>query len=253
MLVYRRKAHSLMNRSLSNIEEYTKEELMNPEEVRDVLRWNYMERLYITKSGWEFLIEYYGYDGLYEIDKSIEYGFYGRSSAAGKDNSLSAYIEWIKESVERYPEVSDSVYKADRPQYIAMDAIRVGKTVEEVEELFGLQHEYVLELDRQVKEEKAKADRERRVSLAERRLSEGNRVEEVAAECGLPLDYVQELDKRCREIKLKSEKNKKMINALLKGEPAEKIAKLYELPLEYVQEFERKTENARRLRKSKGL
>lgn len=253
MLVYRRKAHSLMDRTLSNIEEYTKEELMNPEEVRDVLRWNYVEWLYITKSGWEFLIEHYGYDGLYEIDKSNKYGFYSWSSAAGKDNSLAAYIEWIRESIERYPEVSDRVYKDDRPKSIAKAALQVGKTVEEVVELFELQNEYVLELDRQVKEEKAEADRERRVSLAERRLSEGNRVEEVAIECELPLDYVQELDKRRREIKLKSEKNRKMINALLDGEPAGKVAQLYELPLEYVQEFERKTENARRLRKSKGL
>ncbi len=253
MLVYRRKAHSLMDMTLSNIEEYTKEELMNPEEVRDVLRWNYVEWLYITKSGWEFLIEHYGYDGLYEIDKSNKYGFYSWSSAAGKDNSLSAYIEWIKESIERYPEVSDRVYKDDRPKSIAKAALQVGKTVEEVVELFELQNEYVLELDRQVKEEKAKADWKRRVADARHLLCEDKTVEEVASECELPLEYVQELDKEHKAVKLRSEKEKKLVRALLDGEPAEKIAELSELPIEYVQECIRKTENARRLRKSKGL
>ena len=52
---------------------------------------------YITKSGWKFLIEYYGYERLLEIDKRS-----GWLSERTECN-LGEYIKWIQYEIESYP------------------------------------------------------------------------------------------------------------------------------------------------------
>ena len=90
------------------------------------------------------MIEHYGYEGLYEIDKSCDHGFC--SWYKDSDNSFAAYKNWINEMTESYPKVPDSVYKADTPQGIAELALKAGKTAEEVAELFEMPLDYVKSL-----------------------------------------------------------------------------------------------------------
>lgn len=49
--------------------EYTKEDLINPSKVEELFDYCQILEAYISKSGWEFLIQYYGYEKLYQIDK----------------------------------------------------------------------------------------------------------------------------------------------------------------------------------------
>ncbi|MBE6850771.1 MAG: hypothetical protein E7504_03385 [Ruminococcus sp.] len=42
---------------------------MKPEIVEELFDYCQILEAYITKKGWAFLIEYYGYEKLYEIDK----------------------------------------------------------------------------------------------------------------------------------------------------------------------------------------
>ena len=49
--------------------EYTRADLMNPDKVEELFNYCQILEAYVTKSGWDFLISYYGYDGLYNIDK----------------------------------------------------------------------------------------------------------------------------------------------------------------------------------------
>ena len=49
--------------------EYTRDDLMNPDKVGELFDYCQILEAYITKSGWDFLINHYGYDGLYDIDK----------------------------------------------------------------------------------------------------------------------------------------------------------------------------------------
>lgn len=52
-----------------NFIEYTKEDLTVPSKVEELFDYCQILEAYITKSGWDFLIQYYGYDKLYQIDK----------------------------------------------------------------------------------------------------------------------------------------------------------------------------------------
>jgi len=52
-----------------NYREYIKDDLMKPEVVEELFDYCQILEAYITKKGWEFLIDYYGYEKLYEIDK----------------------------------------------------------------------------------------------------------------------------------------------------------------------------------------
>ena len=150
MLAYCRKAFSLMDQSLNNIEEYTKQDLIDPEVIKMICRCYCYYGIHITRSGWEFLIEHYGYEGLYKIDKSCGNGFYDQRSSECADNSLEEYIKWINNRIESYPYVPDHVYISDRPEYIARSALEVGKTAEEVAQLFEMSLEYVKELERKI-------------------------------------------------------------------------------------------------------
>ncbi|MBE6877451.1 MAG: hypothetical protein E7496_12220 [Ruminococcus sp.] len=101
MLVYRRKIFSVMDRNLNNIQEYTEEDLKNPEIIQFLCNDYYFYDVHITKSGWDFLISHYGYDGLYAIDKSCQFGF----CRCHDDSSPEAYRKWIQERIAEYPHV----------------------------------------------------------------------------------------------------------------------------------------------------
>ena len=49
--------------------EYTAEDLRNPSKVEELFDYCQIREGYITKSGWDFLIQNYGYEELYRIDK----------------------------------------------------------------------------------------------------------------------------------------------------------------------------------------
>lgn len=52
-----------------NIREYTEEDLAQPSKVEELFDYSQILEAYITKSGWQFLITHYGYEGLYDIAK----------------------------------------------------------------------------------------------------------------------------------------------------------------------------------------
>ena len=54
-----------------NYREYIKDDLMKLEVVEELFDYCQILEAYITKKGWEFLIDYYGYEKLYEIDKKV--------------------------------------------------------------------------------------------------------------------------------------------------------------------------------------
>lgn len=70
-----------------NVLEYTKEQLMNPKIVEELFDYCQILEAYITKKGWFFLIDYYGYERLYEIDKA---------SGWIDADTLEEYKEWVK-------------------------------------------------------------------------------------------------------------------------------------------------------------
>lgn len=78
-----------------NYREYTKEELMNPETVKKIFDYCQILEAYITKQGWQFLIDYYGYEKLYEIDRKS-----GWLSGHSDNDCLEEYIEWVKYEIE---------------------------------------------------------------------------------------------------------------------------------------------------------
>ena len=150
MLVYERLGHSVMDKTLRCIREYTKDDLKDMETIRIICNNYCAQYLQITKSGWKFLIEYYGYEKLYEIDKSCDFGFYHWYGSENSDNSFEAYKKWIGKMIENYPSVPDSVHIDHRPESIARSALRVGKTIEEIAELFELPLDYVQKIKEQI-------------------------------------------------------------------------------------------------------
>ncbi len=78
--------------------EYTKQDLMNPQKVEELFDYCQILEGYITRRGWEFLIEYYGYKRLLEIDKRS--GWLSERT----DCSLEKYIEWVEYEIESYPD-----------------------------------------------------------------------------------------------------------------------------------------------------
>lgn len=49
--------------------EYSKEDLMNEKTLETIFDYAQILEAYITPKGWDFLIQYYGYDKLFQIDK----------------------------------------------------------------------------------------------------------------------------------------------------------------------------------------
>ena len=74
-----------------DVREYTKEDLLKPEKVEELFDYCQILEAYITKKGWQFLIENYGYDRLYEIDKRS-----GWLTERSSESSIEEYIEWVK-------------------------------------------------------------------------------------------------------------------------------------------------------------
>ncbi|MBQ2347201.1 MAG: hypothetical protein II388_02370 [Clostridia bacterium] len=66
-------------------------DLLQPEKVKELFDYCQILEAYITKKGWQFLIESYGYDKLYEIDKRS-----GWLSDQSTESNLEEYIERIK-------------------------------------------------------------------------------------------------------------------------------------------------------------
>ena len=52
-----------------NFIEYTKDDLAVPSKVEELFDYCQILEANITKSGWDFLIQFYGYEKLYQIDK----------------------------------------------------------------------------------------------------------------------------------------------------------------------------------------
>ena len=78
-----------------NYREYTKEELMNPEKVEELFSYCSILQAYIKAAGWRFLIDYYGYEKLFEIDK--------RSLWIDED-TLEEYIESVEVMISEQAE-----------------------------------------------------------------------------------------------------------------------------------------------------
>ena len=74
-----------------DVREYTKVDLLQPEKINELFDYCQILEAYITKKGWQFLIESYGYDKLYEIDKRS-----GWLSDQSTESNLEEYIERIK-------------------------------------------------------------------------------------------------------------------------------------------------------------
>lgn len=70
--------------------EYTEEELMNPKVVEEVFDYCQILEAYISKEGWSFLIDHYGYEKLYEIDKK---------SGWFDEDTLEEFIETVKQEM----------------------------------------------------------------------------------------------------------------------------------------------------------
>ena len=71
--------------------EYTEVELKNPEVVKEVFDYCQILEAYITKEGWAFLVDYYGYERLYEIDKI---------SGWFEEETLEGFIEAVKQEMK---------------------------------------------------------------------------------------------------------------------------------------------------------
>jgi len=76
--------------------EYTEEELKNPQVVREVFDYCQILEAYITKEGWGFLVNYYGYERLYEIDKTS--GWFDEKTLEG---FIEAVQQEIKDSIDK--------------------------------------------------------------------------------------------------------------------------------------------------------
>lgn len=74
-----------------NFKEYTKDELMDPSVLEKIFDYCQILEAYISKSGWEFLIQHYGYEKLYEIDKKSDWF---------DAESLEQYIVDVKANME---------------------------------------------------------------------------------------------------------------------------------------------------------
>lgn len=74
-----------------DLREYTKEELTDPKIVEELFDYCQILEAYITKQGWAFLIEHYGYEKLYEIDKK---------SGWLDDDTLEEYIASVEYEID---------------------------------------------------------------------------------------------------------------------------------------------------------
>ena len=83
---------------IHNYREYSKEDLMNPEIVEQIFDYCQILEASITKAGWKFLIEHYGFEELYKID--IKSGWLTDWLEEDSENPLSDYVELVKCEME---------------------------------------------------------------------------------------------------------------------------------------------------------
>lgn len=74
-----------------DIQEYTAEDLLDPQKVEELFDYCQILEADITKSGWRFLIDHYGYEALYEID---------RKSGWSPEDTIEGFIEWVAYKME---------------------------------------------------------------------------------------------------------------------------------------------------------
>lgn len=75
-----------------NVREYTEAELKNPAIVEEVFDYCQIREAQITEAGWAFLIQHYGYEKLFEIDKRSGW----LSDRCNNTGDITEYIEWVK-------------------------------------------------------------------------------------------------------------------------------------------------------------
>lgn len=75
-----------------NFKEYTKEDLSDISEVEKLFDYCQILEAYITKSGWDYLIQRYGYEGLYNIDQKS--GWFNAESLEELKQCVNAEIEY---------------------------------------------------------------------------------------------------------------------------------------------------------------
>jgi len=75
-----------------NFKEYTKEDLSDSFKVEELFNYCQILEAYITKSGWDYLIQSYGYEGLYKIDQKS--GWFNAESLEELKQSVDAEIEY---------------------------------------------------------------------------------------------------------------------------------------------------------------
>lgn len=75
--------------------EYTKENLKSCDTVIELFGYCEILEGLITKAGWQFLIDFYGYDKLYEMDKEALWY---------DGESIEDYINWVKYEIGISPE-----------------------------------------------------------------------------------------------------------------------------------------------------
>lgn len=74
------------------IKEYSREDLMKSTKVEELFDYCQILEAYITNAGWEFLIQFYGYQRLYEIDKKS-----GWLTERGENpDDIEEYIKWVE-------------------------------------------------------------------------------------------------------------------------------------------------------------
>lgn len=76
------------------IQEYTKEDLMNVAKVEELFDYCQILEAYITKSGWDFLIQQYGWEGLYQINQKSDWIY---------AETITEFQSYVKEEMKRMP------------------------------------------------------------------------------------------------------------------------------------------------------
>lgn len=75
--------------------EYTETDLRNPTNVVELFGYCGILEGLITKEGWRFLVEAYGYERLYKMDKEALWN---------DSETIEEYIDWVMHEMEISPE-----------------------------------------------------------------------------------------------------------------------------------------------------
>ncbi|MFG6367343.1 MAG: hypothetical protein K1W16_02760 [Lachnospiraceae bacterium] len=75
-----------------NFRAYTKEDLSDSSKVEKLFDYCQILEAYITKSGWDYLIQRYGYEGLYHIDQKS--GWFNAENLEEFKQCVDAEVEY---------------------------------------------------------------------------------------------------------------------------------------------------------------